>query len=117
MVHNTYDQTSYLSKGWSTSLGKTGRVGVGQKRRLQGHLIVASQNLKGTYKIDNYKLFSPVCCKRTRPNGFKSKEDRVRLETIKKLFTVRILRHWYKLAREVGTAPSLKCSRPGRMGP
>lgn len=56
---------------------KTERVGVGQKRRLHGHLIVASQNLKGIYKIDGYKLVIPACCNRTRANGFKLKEGRL----------------------------------------
>jgi len=42
-----------------------------EKRRLQGDILAAFQYLKGTYKKDGDKLFSQVCCDRTRGNGFK----------------------------------------------
>ncbi|KAK4824929.1 hypothetical protein QYF61_021549 [Mycteria americana] len=79
-----------------------------EKRRLQGDLIAAFQNLKGAYKKDGDKLFSRACCDRTRGNGFKLKEGRFRLDIRKKLFTLKVVRHWPRLPREVGDAPSLE---------
>ena len=41
-------------------------------------------------------------------NGFKLKEDRSRLATMKKSFTVKVARFWSRLPSDVVDAPSLE---------
>ncbi|GAB0203061.1 hypothetical protein GRJ2_002771700 [Grus japonensis] len=73
-----------------------------EKRRLQGDLIVAFQYLKGAYRKAGEGLFTRARRDRTRGNGFKLKEGR------KKFFTVRVVRHWNRLSREVVAVASLE---------
>jgi len=68
-----------------------------EKRRLQGHFIVAFQYLKGTYRKDRDNIFSKVCYDRAKSNGFKLREGRFRLEVIKKFLTIRVVKHWDRL--------------------
>jgi len=79
-----------------------------EKRRLQGDLIVAFQYLKGAYKKDGDRLSSRTCRDRTRGNGFKLEGGRFRLDIRKIVFTVRVVKHWNMLPREVVDAPFLE---------
>jgi len=78
------------------------------KRRLRGDLTAAFQYLKGAYKKDGDKHFSRACCNRTRDDGFKLKEGRFRVHIRKKFFTVRVVKHWNTLPKEVVDTPSLE---------
>jgi len=76
------------------------------KRWLWGDLIVAFQYIKGAYKKDGEGHFTKACSDRTRGSGFRLKEGRFRLDIRKKFFTMRAVRHWNRLPREVVSAPS-----------
>jgi len=79
-----------------------------EKRRLWRDLIAVFQYLKGAYKKAGDKLFSKACCDSTKSNVFKLKEGRFRLDIRQKFFTMRVLKPWKRLPREVVDAPSLE---------
>ena len=78
-----------------------------EKRRLWGDVTAAFQYLKGACRKEGEGLFIRECGDRTRGNSFKLKEGSFRLDIRKKFFTVRVVRHWNRLPREVVDAPSL----------
>jgi len=53
---------------------------------------------------------------RTRGNGFQLKEGRVRGDTQKLLFTVRVVRRWNRLPRAAVAAPALAAFKAGLDG-
>jgi len=79
-----------------------------EKRRLWGDLIAAFQYLKRTYRKDGENLFSRACCDSTKSNSFKLRLGRFSLDIRKKFFTMRVVKHWKRLPREVVEAPSLE---------
>ncbi|KAK4818087.1 hypothetical protein QYF61_005664 [Mycteria americana] len=79
-----------------------------EKRRLQGHLTAAFRYIKGAYKKYGERLFAKACSNKTRGNGFKLKKDRFRLDIRMTFSTMRVVRHWNRLPREVVDAPSLE---------
>ena len=79
-----------------------------EKRRVLGDLIAAFHYFKWAYKKGEDKLFSRAYCYKTRGSGFKLKETRFRLGIRKKVFTLRVMKHWNRLPKEVVDAPSLE---------
>ncbi|KFW04440.1 hypothetical protein N327_09952, partial [Fulmarus glacialis] len=79
-----------------------------EKKKLQRDLIAAFQYLKGAYRKAGEGLFTKACSHRTRGKGFKLKEGRFRLDIRKKFFTMRVVRCWNRLPREVVDAPFLE---------
>jgi len=79
-----------------------------EKRRLWGDLRAAFQRPKGPCRKDGENIFNRACGNRTRSNGFKLRENRSRLIIRKKFFTMRVVKHWNRLPREVVEVPSLE---------
>ena len=74
-------------------------------------MIVALQYLKRSYRKEGDVIFCRICCNRTRGNAFKLIDSRFRLDIRKKSFTVRAVRHWNRLPREVVNASSLETAK------
>ena len=66
---------------------------------------------KGGCKKEGDRLFSRVCYKRTRGNGFTLKQGRFRLDIGKTSFTLRVVKSWHRLPREALEAPSLETAK------
>ncbi|KAK4828204.1 hypothetical protein QYF61_024638 [Mycteria americana] len=108
-----------FEQGWNTSpyeerLRELGLLSL-EKRRLWEDIIVAFQYLKGLIRKTETDFLPGDSSDRTRGNGFKLKEGRFRLDIEvsiwdirKKYFTMRVVRHWNRLPREVVDAPSLE---------
>ena len=85
-------------------LGELGLLSLG-RRRLQGELRAAARAWRGckSWRGAGTRAGSDG----PRGDGFKLKEGRVGLGVRKKFFTMRVVRHWHRLPREVVDAPSL----------
>ncbi|KAJ7406813.1 hypothetical protein WISP_131246 [Willisornis vidua] len=79
-----------------------------EKRRLWGDLVASFQYLKEVYKRAGVGLFTSGCSDGTRENVFGLKDSRFSLDIRKKLFIVRMVRHWNRLPREAVDGPSLE---------
>ncbi|KAK4808063.1 hypothetical protein QYF61_017083 [Mycteria americana] len=90
----------------AASKGPVGKV-AGQVRPAEKHGLFI-QLEPCTEAPTGLPIYSGACSDGTRGNGFKLKEGRFRVDTRKKFFTMRVVRHWPRLPREVGDAPSLE---------
>jgi len=63
--------------------------------------------LKGVCEIDEDRIFSRGYSNRSRGNGFMLKEGRFRVDIGNVFFTVRVVKHWNTLPREVVNVPFL----------
>ena len=75
------------------------------KRRLWGDLRAACWYLKRSYKKEGDRLFSRVCCDRTRGNGFRLTEGRFSLDIRTKFLTVRVVRQLDHITWRGGGCP------------
>jgi len=69
---------------------------------------VAFQYFREAYKKNGDKLFRKARCNKTNGNSFKLKKGRFRLDIRKAFFTMRVVKLWNRLPREVVDAPSLE---------
>jgi len=79
-----------------------------ENRRVQGDLMAAFQYVKGVYRKDGSRLFNRASCDMMRDNGFKLEKSIFRLYIRNIFFTIRMVRHWNRLHREVIDAPPLE---------
>jgi len=77
-----------------------------EKIRVQGDLVVAFQYLKEAYKKYGDRFYTRHSSDRTRGNGFKLKESGFKLDAMKNFLTIRIMRHWNRLPRDITDATS-----------
>lgn len=60
--------------------------------------------------VDPFQMFCPIlfCSVLSRGNGFEQEESSFRMNVRKMLFTMRVVRHWHSLPREMVDASSLE---------
>ena len=85
-------------------------LGLEKRRSLWRDLIAVFQYLKRSCKKEGDRLFRGVCCGRMRE--IVSNGKRRHLDWIEgSCFTIRVVRHWNSLLREVVNVPSLGISK------
>lgn len=79
-----------------------------QQRRLREDLTDVYEYLIGRSKGDGARLFSGVSSDRTRGNKRKLKHRKFHLRRKKNFFTVRVVKHWSRAAKQIAESPSLE---------
>jgi len=79
-----------------------------EKRRLQGDLVAALHYLKGPATELERDFLQGCVVIGQGIMALNWKESRFRLDTRKKFFTLRVVRHWDRLPREAVDAPSVQ---------
>lgn len=87
----------------------------GHENLFLGDFITAFQYIKETYKKNREKLFTRVCSDRMRGKGSKMKLGRLRLDTIKKFFTMWVVGTGTCYPEKLQRSHHWNYSRPGWM--
>lgn len=90
--------------GWLRELGLFSL----QKRRLKGHLLAVYSCLLGECIEDGSRLFLEVYDEKTKGNRHKLQHGKFWLNTRTHFSTMRVVKHWNSLSREVLKSPSSK---------